>query len=108
MKATIVSMREARGDLDRLIRRVAQDGERFVLEIEGQLQAALVNVGDLQLLEEFQREQEARQMQEAAWLAQADALRERIASRVGKQLPDSTDLLSELRRERTDELSNLR
>lgn len=53
-------------------------------------------------------ERELRKARRRAWLAQADALREQIAARVGGPLPDSVNELRELREERTDELAGLR
>jgi len=50
-------------------------------------------------------ERELRKARRRAWLAQADALREQIAARVGGPLPDSVNELRELREERTDELA---
>ncbi len=37
-----------------------------------------------------------------AWLDKADALRQAIADRVGGNLPDSTELLTQMREERDD------
>lgn len=107
MGTTMVSITQAKNNLADVVNRAAYGGERFLLLSRRKPKAAIVSVEDLRLLESLREDREARKAEQAAWLAQADALRQRIAARIGGPLPDSAELLRELREERVDEILDL-
>lgn len=97
-----MSVAEARERFSELIALVAYKGERFTIERKGKPMAALVSLEDLALLEEAAINKAARRERRLAALQQAAALRESIlASRGGKFLPDSSEIIHELREERS-------
>jgi len=103
MGTTTVSITQAKNNLADVVNRAAYGKERF----RGKPKAAIVSVEDLRLLESLREDREARKAEQVVWLTQAEALRQRIAARVGGPLPDSTELLRELREERLDEILGL-
>jgi prevent-host-death family protein len=77
----VVSVVEAKKHFSHLMARVAYSGERLVVERHGKPVMAWVSVEDLQRLEAFERKHGSR-----------------LASqRAGKPLPDSTEILYQLR-----------
>ena len=107
MGTTTVSITQAKNNLADVVNRAAYGKERFLLLSRGKPKAAIVSVEDLRLLESLREDREARKAEQVVWLTQAEALRQRIAARVGGPLPDSTELLRELREERLDEILGL-
>lgn len=92
MSTTAVSITQAKNNLADAVNRAAYGRERFLLLSRGKPKAAVVSVEDLRLLESLREDREARKAEQAAWLAQADALRQRIAERVGRPLPSPPGL----------------
>jgi len=108
MSIKTVSMTEAKNTLADVVNRVAYGGERIILASRGKPKAALISVDDLRTLEALQ-DVETRKARMAAWLDATRALRRQILKRRdGVPLPDSTELLHDLRQERTDAILGLR
>lgn len=100
-----VGIAEARRRLSELINRVAFGEERVVFESRGKAKAALVSLEDLQKLNRLDLE-EAREPEDR-WeaLKRAQEVREAIREmRAGQPLPDSGEVLGELRESRAHEL----
>ena len=70
----MVSITQAKNRLSDVVNRAAYGGERFLLLSRGKPKAAVVSVEELMLLESLREDREARKAEQAAWLAQADAL----------------------------------
>jgi len=70
----MVSLTQAKNSLSDVANRAAYGGERFLLLSRGKPNAAVVSVEELMLLESLREDREARKDEQAAWLAQADAL----------------------------------
>lgn len=70
----MVSITQAKNSLSDVVNRAAYGGERFLLLSRGKPRAAVVSVEELMLLESLREDREARKAEQAAWLAQADAL----------------------------------
>ena len=70
----MVSITQAKNNLTGVVNRAAYGGERFLLLSRGKPKAAVVSVEELMLLESLREDREARKAEQAAWLAQADAL----------------------------------
>ncbi len=70
----MVSITQAKNSLSDVVNRAAYGGERFLLLSRGKPKAAVVSVEELMLLESLREDREARKAEQAAWLAQADAL----------------------------------
>ncbi len=100
-----VGIAEARRRLSELINRVAFGEERVVFESRGKAKAALVSLEDLQKLNRL--DLEAAREPENRWeaLRRAKEVREAIREmRAGQPLPDSGEVLGELRESRAHEL----
>jgi prevent-host-death family protein len=98
-----VNVSEARRNLAALLKRVAVEGERVIIQRDGEPVAALIGMGDLQRLEDAERQANAKRERGLAALESARRLREAIlAERGGKYLPDSAELIREMREERMD------
>ena len=106
MTTVTMSLNEAGRMLADLARRVATGEQRIILKVPGQADVALIAANELPLLEEMS-EANREIVYRVAWLAKADALRERIAARLGSVSPDSAALLNELREERNYALLGL-
>ena len=101
MSVVNVNLTEAKQNLGEIVNRVAHGGERILLLSRGKPKAAMVSITDLMLLEQLrEKHEEEEQLRQFRLLEEARALRERIAARIGGPLPDSTDLLNEVREER--------
>ena len=102
MKTSHISITEAKQNLGELLKRVAYGSERIALEFRGKPQAALISWQDFQRLQGLEESGD-----EANLLANLRTLRERIVSRVGT-MPESTEVLREIRQERLNELTGMR
>ncbi len=92
-----------------VISRIQYAGERFIIERRGVPVAAVVSIEDLERLERGEVEQHRSTVERMAALRMADMSRQMIlAERKGVPLPDSADLIRELREERDLEVSGLR
>ena len=104
-----VNVVEARKSFSELLARVAFGGGRIIVERRGKPMAALISIADLERLETLERECGASHERAFAALERARALRRKILDeREGRPLPDSAEMIREMRGERTDELDNLR
>lgn len=102
MKTSHVSITEAKQNLGELLKRVAYGGERIALEFRGKPQAALISWQEFQQLQKLEESGD-----EANLLDNLKALREKVAHRVGT-MPESTEVLREIRKERLNELTGMR
>ncbi len=104
-----VTVAEARKNFSELMAQVAYTRKRVLVERRGKPMMALVSIEDLARLEALEDDKEDRRAQGMAALEMATASRKRIAiERNGVPMPDSTELLNQLREERDHELSGLR
>jgi prevent-host-death family protein len=109
MGTTTVSMTQAKNRLADVVNRAAYGGERIVLLSRGKPKAAVISFEDLQVLEGLQEEKKTRRALMENWLAEARALRREILKRrEGVPLPDSAEMLRELRKERDEQIRGLR
>ena len=100
-----VGIAEARRRLSELINRVAFGEERVVLESRGKAKAALVSLEDLQKLNRLDLEAAKRDEERWEALRRAKEVREAIREmRAGQPLPDSGEVLGELREPRARSL----
>ncbi len=91
-----------------IISRIQYAGERFLIERRGVPVAAVVSVEDLERLEQGTEKRAPTKQERLATLHMARLGRElMLAHRNGKPLPDSVDLIQELREERDNEVSGL-
>ena len=104
MVVKAVSLTEFKRNLGEMVDRAGKGHERIILLSRGKPKAAVISLEDLRVLEDLEQSPE----RQLALLEEARALREKIASRLGEKLPDSVELLRELREERIDELMGLR
>jgi len=86
-----ISIGQVKRDISELVNRVAYKGERIVLTSRGRPKAVLVSLEDYEKLEQSETNQPTR----TAWLADAQALAERIRQRRANQLMDVQTLLDE-------------
>lgn len=100
-----VGIAKAKNELSTLLNLAAFGGERIILQSRGKPKAAIISLGDLQKLEQLEKSINTVQSQRLFALTKAQRLRERILERRGNLLPDSSDQLSKIRKERADELS---
>lgn len=108
MNNATVSMTEAKNALADVVNRVVYGGERIILVSRGKPKAAIISMDDLRTLEAL-KDLETRRARMTTWLDEARAVRQQILKRrEGVPLPDSTELLTELRQERTDAIPGLR
>ena len=104
-----VSVVEARKYFSELMARVAYTGQRIVVKRKGKPMIALISMADLHRLEELGEEDNSKRARREAALALADTAREQIrAERSGAPLPDSAEVLDELRDKRVQEHADLR
>ena len=109
MSTATVSMTQAKNGLADVVNRVAYGGERVVLLSRGKPKAAIVSFEDLQVLEGLQEEKKTHRARMEGWLAEArDLRREILKRREGVSLPDSVEMLQELREERDEQILGLR
>jgi prevent-host-death family protein len=102
MGDTIVGVAKAKNEFSEIINRAAYGGERIVIGSRGKPKAAVISIADLQKLEAFEQKQAQTQADQYAVLARAAALREEISRRRGGEpLPDSVELLRQMRLERS-------
>lgn len=102
MKSSRISVTEAKKGLSELVKRVSYGNEQIVLDFHGKPQAALIS------WEQFQRLQETAPSQHDEELLDGlRELRQRIAAKY-EALPESADVLRETRRERVNELTDMR
>ena len=91
-----VSIGQVKRDISELINRVAYQGERVVLTSRGRPKAVLVSLEDYARLQEAEKSLASR----ASWLADAQALAERIRQRRGDQDIDVDTLIQSDHEER--------
>lgn len=91
-----ISIGQVKRDISELVNRVAYQGERVVLTSRGRPKAVLVSLEDYERLRQAEGAKPAR----TAWLAEAQALAERIRARRGNQEIDVDILLDAERAER--------
>jgi len=104
-----LSVVEARKGFSEVMARVAYTGQRVVIERKGRPMMALISIEDLRRLEALEQESGFPRARREAALAAAAASRARIhAERDGAPLPDSADLLDQLREERAHGAAGLR
>lgn len=94
--STQISIGQVKRDISELVNRVAYQGERILLTSRGRPKAALVSLEDYQKLQQLEASAPSRR----AWLADAQALAERIRQRRVGQPIDVQALLDEDRAER--------
>ena len=107
MNTQTISLTELKQHLGDYVKRAAFGGERIILVSHGQESAALISIADLRLLEQQGNQAadlEYLQQQESL-LKEARLLREQMAAE-SYQI-STTDLLDEVREERTDDLLDL-
>lgn len=85
-----VSIGQVKRDISELVNRVAYQGERVVLTSRGRPKAVLVSMEDYARLQIVEQKQAGR----SAWLADAQALAERIRQRRGGQDIDVDALIA--------------
>jgi prevent-host-death family protein len=103
-----VSIGELKRDLSGVINQAAYGKERIVIVSRGKPKAAMISLEDLERLRKISH---YRREPQTAWLARADALRERTRqwqTAYGIEPLDSTEILEQLREERVDELLGMR
>ncbi|NUM47929.1 MAG: type II toxin-antitoxin system prevent-host-death family antitoxin [Anaerolineales bacterium] len=108
MNTQTISLTELKQHLGDYVKRAAFGGERIILVSHGQESAALISIADLRLLEQQGKQNEtlAYVQQQETLLKEARLLREQMAA--GGFQVSTTDLLDEVREERTDDLLDLR
>jgi prevent-host-death family protein len=92
-----ISIGELKRDLSGVINQAAYGQHRIIIVSRGKPKAAIVSLEELERLRQAAGDVEDRNR---AWLARADALRQRTARRQ----EDSVALLRELREERLDDI----
>ena len=103
-----INVADARKNFSELMAQVAYAGKRVIIERRGKPMMALVSIEDLWRLEEQEQDNVTIRQQRLAALEMADASRQRIAlERNGVPVPDSAELINQLREARVYELSGL-
>lgn len=106
MEITRLGIGQARRTLSELVNRVAFGKMRVILESRGRPKAALVNLEDLQRLMQLEAEHAETPEWRLNALEQAKVVREAILrEREGALLPESAELVGEIREERARQLS---
>ncbi len=96
-----LSVVEARRGFSELMARVAYTGQRVVVERKGRPMIALISIEDLRRLETLDQEAGSAYARQEAALSVAATARAGIrAERAGIPLPDSAEVLAELREDR--------
>jgi prevent-host-death family protein len=108
-----VTVAEARRRLAEVVAKVGPGGKRVLLERHGKPVAAMISVEDLKKLENMEKQQDQRdeERRRQALIASEAANRARemmLKERNGEYLPDSAELIREMREERVDEILGLR
>lgn len=98
-----ISVSGLKRDLSGIINRAAYGKQRVIILSRGKPKAAMISIEDLRLLESLDRERCASERWRA-WLARADALRERTRAGQETEPSDSVEILRQLREERVDEI----
>ncbi len=88
-----VSIGQVKRDISDLVNRVAYRGERIILTSRGRPKAVLINLEDYANLQRYEIDLPSREV----WLANAQALAERIRQRRSGQQIDVQSLLDENR-----------
>ena len=96
----VISATEARVHFGELLRRVAEGHQAVIVERDGKPQVVVLAVEEYERLKATQPRNDWRQTMEKA-IAVADGIR---ARRAGCLLPDPTDVISEMREERDEQL----
>jgi len=100
---------QARKTFSELMARVAYRGQRVVVERKGRPMMALVSIEDLRRLEALDEDAGSVRARREAALAAATGARARMtAERAGVPLPDSAEVLDQLREERSHDDASLR
>lgn len=102
-----ISVSELKRDLSGIINRAAYGKQRVIIVSRGKPKAAMISIEDLRLLETLHQKKN-RQTRQMATLEAARAVRAEIAEQVGGPLPDSVEILRQLREERVDEILGVR
>ena len=103
----VINVVEAKSHFAEWMNRVAYQGQRVIIERHGKPVMAWIGIDDLARLEAMSAPHNVRQQRLAA-LALANEARAQIgAERHGQPMPDSTEMLHDLREGRTHE-ANLR
>lgn len=101
-----INVVEARKNFSDLMLRVAYGKQRIVVERHGKPMMVLISLEDYALLQAHRRDTEASRGEAQAALDEASSFRRRLlAERGGVPMPDSADLIAEIREERLDELT---
>ena len=104
-----VNVVEAKKNFSDLMAQVAYRDQRIVIERHGKPMMAWVSIADLARLEAIEVGADAMRRRRELALAQAAAVRTMIREeRQGYPLPDSADVLTELRERRIDDLASVR
>lgn len=98
-----ISISELKRDLSGVINRAAYGKQRVIIVSRGKPKAAMISIEDLHLLESLNQEGHVSERWRA-WLARADALRERTRAGQETRPVDSVEILRQLREERVDEI----
>lgn len=93
-----ISIGQVKRDISDLVNRVAYQGERVILTSRGRPKAVLVSMDDYDKLQQLEQGQAAR----SVWLADAQALAERIRQRRGDQPIDVDALIDADRADREE------
>ena len=80
---TSLSLRTTHDDLANAMARVAEEGERIVLECDGKPVAALVSVEDVQLLEDLEHRTDLEEAREALAEPGDNSLWETVKAKAG-------------------------
>lgn len=100
---------EVRRNFSEVMARVSYVGQRVVVERKGRPMMALISIADLRRLEALEQTAPDTLARRQASLALAAAARAAIrAERGGAPLPDSGEVLAQLREERAHEPADLR
>jgi prevent-host-death family protein len=102
-----ISVSELKRDLSGVINRAAYGKQRVIIVSRGKPKAAMISIEDLHLLESLNQEGYAGERWRA-WLARADALRERTKAGQETGPIDSVEILRQLREERADDILGVR
>lgn len=104
-----LTVAEARRTFGDVISKVGYGGKRIVVQRHGKPVAAVISFEDMQKLEEFERQRNERYERGMAALREAQRVSELIfRERNGEYLPDSAEVIREMREERVDEILGLR
>ena len=108
MTTKAISVTELKQNLGEVVNQASFGGTRFILLSHGKERAALISIQDLRLLEQHleKSQRELYQNRQMNLLAEARILRESSAEQGYRA--DSTSVLDETRKERLDDLTDLR